>query len=327
MGKYDDYTREELIQRLISVEQLKNELLRHQQEEDRLEFAWSGNLGHWFWNYPKNQITFNPLRMEVLGYKRSELPEYVGFDFFTEKMHPDDAEFVTEQLKEHLAGKIPVWEVKYRIQAKDGSWRVYYDRGKVTQKDKEGNPLFLSGILFDVTEDEAEKQQLIAQNQEWVDREKTDGLTLLSNHSNIMYILAKYAKKSRDENKPLSVILLDIDHLKQQNELYGPMLGDEILKRTGSMIRKTMRKGDAAGRYSGEKFLLALPDTSKEEAWNLAERIREGLQESSFTQPAAVTISGGIAEYTGMETISQLIQEAEKKLYQAKSAGRNQVQL
>lgn len=325
MDTYEQDTREELIERLISVEQLKDELISHIQEEDRLEYAWSGNLGRWFWNYPKNQITFNPLRMEVLGYKKGELPDTVQSEFFTDLIHPEDIDHVMQQLMELINGNIPIIEVKYRIKAKDSTWHVFYDRGKVTRKDSEGKTLFLTGILFDITEDEEEKKQLIYQNQEWIDRTKTDGLTLLSNHSTIMYRLAKMAKQSREKSMSLSIVLFDIDHLTQQNDLYGPMLGDEILKRTGSLIRRYMRNGDAAGRYSGEKFLLVLANTSKDEAWILAEKIREKLEYSSFSQPAAVTISGGVADYAGMETISQMIQLAEEKLYEAKSAGRNQI--
>ncbi|HRL50989.1 MAG TPA: PAS domain-containing protein, partial [Enterococcus aquimarinus] len=86
-------------------------------------------------------VTFNPLKAEAIGYRKEHLPEEVGFEFFTEKIHPEDYEDVMDQMRAHLRGEVPVWEVKYRIQAKDGTWKTFYDRGKVTQRNAENKPL------------------------------------------------------------------------------------------------------------------------------------------------------------------------------------------
>ena len=74
-------TRDDLIARIRDLEILNQELLKEREQETRLEFAWSGNLGHWYWNIRANQVTFNPLKLTTLGYSISEIPEHqvVGF--------------------------------------------------------------------------------------------------------------------------------------------------------------------------------------------------------------------------------------------------------
>ena len=327
MGLYDAYSREELIQKLQAKDRLQKELLRHLQEEEKSEYAWSGNLGHWFWDYKEDQVTFNFLKAGLLGYKKKDLPETVPFSFFTDRMNPEDYKIVMEALKKHVEGKTPLWSVKYRIQANDGTWKTYYDQGEVTQRDEKGNTLFLTGIVFDITEEDSEKQELIEQTADLSVRAKTDGLTQLSNRTAIMYKLAKFTKEAKQSGESLFVVLLDIDHLKQQNEMYGPMLGDEILRKTGSLIQSYTHAYDAIGRYWGERFLMVLPKSDKEEAFEIANNIRLGLQRATFSQPAEATLSGSIVDYQGVGTLGQLIQMAEEKLYKAKNKGRNQIEL
>src|SRR5690625_3318322 len=129
-----EYSKEELLKEIDSLKRLNRQLLDTFHEAEKLEFGWTGNLGQWFWDFTINEVTYNPMKATALGYTEEELPEKVPYEFFTEKLHPDDYEHVMQMMRDHLEGKIPVWEVKYRIQAKDGSWKVYQDRGKVTER-------------------------------------------------------------------------------------------------------------------------------------------------------------------------------------------------
>ncbi|MGM0432891.1 MAG: PAS domain-containing protein, partial [Spirochaetota bacterium] len=151
MRDYTEYSQDELLSRVRELEMLSQELLEEQQRETRLDFSWSGNLGHWYWNVQTNSVVFHPLKITTLGYSLDEVPEEVTYQFFTERLHPEDYERVMQTMRDHLEGKIPVYEVEYRIKAKDGSWKWFYDRGKVTRRSEEGKPLFLAGIVFDVT--------------------------------------------------------------------------------------------------------------------------------------------------------------------------------
>lgn len=312
---------------LESVKRLNRELLTLQEEQDSLDFAWSGNLGHWYWDFQVNRVTFNPMKAMALGYTKEELPEYVDFQFFTDKLHPDDYDRVMDAMRDHLSNQSPVWEVRYRIQTKDGGYRTYYDRGKVTKRSEEGAPLFLSGIVFDVTDYEEERRRLLEENKEWAIQAKKDSLTGLYNRTNILFELGKLVNEAQmGEDKTVSISLLDIDNLTHQNSLFGPLFGDEIIKKVSQLICDNLREGDYAGNFEGGKFMMVLPNTSKAEAHALSELIRNQLLLADFTEPAEVTSSAGVAQYQPKETVSQLFNRADSMLYRVKSNGKNQVQ-
>ena len=100
------------------------------------------------------------MKVEAIGYTIEELPDKIPYSFFTDKLHPDDYERVMENMSLHLEGSTPVYEVEYRIQAKDGSWKWFYDRGKVTKRSEDGTPLFSAGIVFDVSKQKSKVENL-----------------------------------------------------------------------------------------------------------------------------------------------------------------------
>lgn len=317
---------ERLKNELEAVKRLNRELLKLQQDQDSLEFSWIGNLGHWFWDFKENKVTFNPKKAEALGFNKEELPEHVDFQFFTDRLHPEDYDFVMQIMRDHLAGKIPVWEVKYRIQAKDGSYKTYYDRGTVTQRSESGEPLFLAGIVFDITNYEAEKQELMKENKEWAQLSKRDKLTGLYNRSNILVKLGQVISEVNKKNRStVSMIILDIDNLEHQNSLFGPLFGDEVIKEAAQVIRETLQPDQFAGTFEGGKFLIVLPDVRKRDALGIAEEIRVKFHDREFSEPAEVTSSSGVAEYVGNETVSQLFNRADRLLYKVKQNGKNDV--
>ena len=143
---------------------LLDQLKREQKEEETLKFSWTGNLGHWYWDVKSNHVTFNELKIKALGFEPDEVPENIGFEFFTERLHPDDYEPVMQNMRDHLAGRTPVYETEYRIRTKGGAWKYFYDRGSITRRSEEGAPLLVAGIVFDITERknyEIKQQQLL----------------------------------------------------------------------------------------------------------------------------------------------------------------------
>jgi diguanylate cyclase (GGDEF)-like protein len=158
---------------------------------------------------------------------------------------------------------------------------------------------------------------------------KTDGLTGLLNKTNVYRMLRDYA--SDDTHAPLSVFLLDIDHFKQYNDTNGHLPGDDLLRRMGALLREHSREHEVVGRYGGEEFLVVMPNTPKDVAMRVAERIRELVESTPFenaeNQPSGrVTISGGVATAPGDgDDVDSLLRNADAALYQAKRAGRNRV--
>ncbi|MEI6386637.1 MAG: PAS domain-containing sensor histidine kinase [Spirochaetota bacterium] len=130
----------------LRIGQLEEELA----EAYRLHFPWAGNLGRWEWHYPSGVVICSPLKLKALGFESGEINPTVHD--WTARIHPEDFERTMDMMKRHLLGETPVYEVEYRIRAKDGSYKWFYDRGKVTEHSLEGKPLLIAGIVFDITE-------------------------------------------------------------------------------------------------------------------------------------------------------------------------------
>lgn len=320
----NNFTKEQLLERIEELEILCGELLKEKEQEAKLDYAWTGNLGHWYWNIKTNAVTFNLMKATALGYDKSELPEPVPYQFFTDKLHPDDYQNTMDAMLKHLYGKAPVYEVEYRIQAKDGSYKWYYDRGKITRYDKQGKPLFLAGIVFDITKRKEQQMELECKNRFLAEMSSIDGLTKLRNHRTLMEQLKVEIAIVKMNGGPLSIVFFDVDDFKKINDTKGHVVGDQVLIEIASLIKKNIRETDMAGRYGGEEFLIILPNTNLETAVNAAERIRQAIFSFSFVDDLKITISGGVSEYHG-EGLTELIHSADKKLYTAKKNGKNQI--
>ena len=208
---YSAFSREQLLGRINSLEMLTQELLNEKEQETRLEYAWTGNLGHWYWNIKTNEVTFNPLKVTTLGYDKSEIPERVTYQFFTDKLHPEDFQNAMDSMRDHLYGKADVYEIEYRIKAKDGTFKWYYDRGRITQYDENGKPAFLAGIVFDITEKKETQLELEYKNRILSEISSIDGLTKIGNHRTLIeHLKAEIAETSRTSSQ-LSIALFDID--------------------------------------------------------------------------------------------------------------------
>lgn len=336
---YADFTREQLLDHINEVELklaqthakmdalllLNRQLLREKEQEAALDFAWSGNLGHWYWDIRSNHVTFNPLKVITLGYDVSDIPEEVPFQFFTNLLHPDDYQTTMNAMKAHLNGEAPVYEVEYRIKAKDGSYHWYYDRGKITDIDANGNPVFLAGIVFDVTDKKRKVQELEAQNQLLAEEAMLDGLTKIRNRRALVEVLQHAIDDLKTKNgSTLSIALFDIDDFKRINDTKGHIFGDKVLTELAEISIRSIREPDVFGRYGGEEFLLVLPNTDKESAFLIADRIRKLVSEQCFYGDIHVTVSAGISEYLG-GSISDFIKNADENLYIAKRTGKNKV--
>lgn len=157
-----------------------------------------------------------------------------------------------------------------------------------------------------------------------------DTLTGLYNRRHAMAVLEKEAARAqRDENYKLALVILDLDFFKDINDEYGHLAGDGVLRRLSRIATERVRASDTLARIGGEEFALILPDTNSRDARQLAEAIRESVEAETFRlddSDHTITLSAGVAIWQpGMQSISELLQAADRQLYQAKSAGRNRV--
>ncbi|MHA6250408.1 sensor domain-containing diguanylate cyclase [Oceanobacillus sp. CAU 1775] len=323
---YSKYTKEELLDVIDELSMLQKELWTDRVQEDKLNFAWAGNLGHWYLNFRTSIVYFNPLKVTVLGYERDELPEKVSYSFFTDKVHPDDYENTMQAMILNMKGEAAVYECEYRIQTKDGKWKWFYDRGRVTQRDENGKPLFAAGIVFDITEQKELEERLIIENKELTKAYHTDSLTNIKNRRAIMEELENRMEQTIKYTSPLTILLIDIDNFKMVNDTYGHTFGDKVLRGVAQIIKDNIRGLDTVGRYGGEEFLVILPNTSLESARFVANRICSEIAAHPF-EDIQVTISGGIALYDNQkpDKLKTFIDHADNNLYQAKAIGKNRI--
>jgi diguanylate cyclase (GGDEF)-like protein len=163
----------------------------------------------------------------------------------------------------------------------------------------------------------------------------TDPLTGIYNRRYLERRLTDEIARANRYGMPLSVLLIDIDHFKRVNDIYGHQVGDLVLEGMAQLIVSTLRTTDIVARYGGEEIMVIAPSTPVKTAAELAERLRKVLENASFEVPLdlnreisaiGVTVSIGVA-CIGPQTrdMSELIQNADKALYRAKSEGRNRV--
>jgi len=173
------------------------------------------------------------------------------------------------------------------------------------------------------------QHELEEKNKELEQLSISDGLTGLYNHRHIQEVVHEEYERARRTGEPLSVVMLDFDHFKRVNDLYGHQVGDRVLQEMAEILRKTAREIDKLGRYGGEEFIAVLPETDAESATTFAERVRERVERHPFAvgraEPLQLTISAGTATYPypGVYNPRTLIQRADQALYAAKRAGRN----
>src|SRR5690606_30743082 len=128
--KLSKYSKEELIDYVLTLEKA----LQQKEHQLSINLKWAGNLGQWKWLYAENKVFFNDLKACTIGYEVEDIGQ-VGFEFFTNKLHPDDFERVMDNMRQHLIGKTDAYEVEYRIKHRDGYYLWYYDRGVITKRD------------------------------------------------------------------------------------------------------------------------------------------------------------------------------------------------
>ncbi len=172
-------------------------------------------------------------------------------------------------------------------------------------------------------------EELSAVNSQLMILTITDPLTGRHNRRYIVDRIDSELKLVKRTNRPLSIIMLDLDYFKKYNDKYGHIAGDEALRKLGDLFRESTRESDVVARYGGEEFLIMMPHTDKEGALKAAENLRAAVEEAVFTpggKKTKITVSLGVAAAPsdGM-AFDDLVEAADLAMYAAKKAGRNRV--
>ncbi len=199
----------------------------------------------------------------------------------------------------------------------------YFWSVKVTLQKENGEAYAILGMSTDITERKRLEDELLR-------LATTDELTNLNNRRHFFNLAEQTLSRSRRYCEPLALLMCDIDFFKHINDTFGHSVGDQVLQQVADIIKSTLRDTDIAGRIGGEEFAIMLVQTSTENAQEVAERLRQNIENSQIvledSHSVPITISIGIAIPTyPIETLATLLQHADQALYQAKRTGRNKV--
>lgn len=237
--------------------------------------------------------------------------------------------------------------------APDISKVPFYYKGKATIKSEAAIPLKIKGEVIGVLDIESDQlnafserdlrifsvfasQAAVAiENARLFDETKslslTDGLTKIANRRHFDLIVDSEIRKARSYSRPLSLAMVDLDDFKYFNDRYGHQAGDKILIRIAQNIRRNIRDTDFVARYGGEEFVIVFPETNNLTSLKVAERIRSAISSGTINlagkRSRKITVSIGVATYpaAGLTTI-ELISNADRALYRAKTLGKNRVE-
>ncbi len=158
----------------------------------------------------------------------------------------------------------------------------------------------------------------------------TDQLTGLFNRRFFESIIEKEFSKTVRYKHPMSCLMIDIDHFKRINDEYGHHAGDQVLKEISQVMKNCFREADTVARWGGEEFIILLPETTKENALQVASRLLISVSTFKFSSlPGGITVSIGLASIPepAVDTSEKLIAASDRALYEAKTKGRNRIEV
>jgi diguanylate cyclase (GGDEF)-like protein/PAS domain S-box-containing protein len=297
----------------------------------------------------------NPKGMEMLEYPWDELQQMVFIDVvsledlsrtregFEEMGQGKEVRFKTHVVSRHgeripaeflgtIRGEvvfITLRDLRERIQIEEDWGRMKNElMEKIRERDQYARELQIFKDLYEEKLKEVEKLR-----EEAVLLSYTDDLTGIYNHRFFIQQLTMEVERQKRYPIPLSLLMIDIDYFKHYNDTNGHLAGDEVLRTISMLIQQGVRHTDIVARYGGEEFSAILMNAGKEAAKEIAERVRTNVAETRLHNESAqpngdLTVSIGVATFSPpiISTLTDLIREADKALYQAKKAGRNRVE-
>ena len=280
------------------------------------------------------KIDWQSMRFAYIGPQIESLlgwspASWVSVEDWATRIHPEDRERVVNFcVAQSKAGTDH--EADYRALTPDGDHVWIRDVVHVVRNEN-GEVDSLVGFMFDISERKKTEEQLVVLQKELEALSFKDGLTGVANRRMFDSILETEWAHARRNNQPLSLIMLDIDYFKPYNDRYGHVQGDACLKRVAQVLNSAAtRARDLFARFGGEEFVLVLPETDEKSAAKIAERCRNLIFKEQIAHEASpagqiLTVSIGVSSITPshQDDPVRFIEEADRRLYQAKQRGRN----
>lgn len=268
---------------------------------------------------------------EVLGLS---VDEVCGTEFSSGQQEAAQQQLMTEK----------IWRAELKQRHRDGS-TIWVDASVTLLEDEQS--AFIGGVTInsDITERKLAEEEL-RRTKESIEQinhslrrafereqiaSRTDALTGVFNRRYFFELLEYEFAASQRYNRPLSLVMFDVDYLKKINDTYGHQAGDEMLRKTTQVVGNELRDSDVLSRYGGDEFVILLSNSDEHEAAKVLQRIHSKIRAAQMVwgeHQLGITISAGIASmHSDVENADQLVNLADQALYKAKNAGRNQMSI
>jgi diguanylate cyclase (GGDEF)-like protein/PAS domain S-box-containing protein len=261
------------------------------------------------------------------------LPEELLGQDYRQIVHPDDVASLATLLEKCLAGQ-PVETLCYRCLKKDGSYLWMEASIRLYRDQATGKPVGFVNVVRDISNRKAAEQELNLAFSIVTSLAMLDGLTGIANRRQFDETMERELRRAMRDGSMLSVLMIDVDHFKTYNDLYGHVVGDACLRQVAVAAQDVLhRTSDLFARYGGEEFVAILPNTDSRGAQVVAEMIRSAVERCQLphagNQHGIVTVSIGCAtQMLSPDTVGNpILQAADEALYEAKAAGRNRIEV
>jgi diguanylate cyclase (GGDEF)-like protein/PAS domain S-box-containing protein len=283
------------------------------------------------------KIEWATLRFSYIGPQIENLlgwspDSWLSVDDWATRMHPEDREFVVNFCVAQSQAGVN-HEADYRALTKDGDYVWIRDVVHVVRNDA-GEVDSLIGFMFDISERKRAEEELLRLHKELEALSLTDWLTGIANRRMFDQRLETEWNESRRSEKPLSLVLVDVDWFKEYNDAYGHVEGDACLRRVACVLRDVARRPrDVAARFGGDEFSLLLPETDEATAHTLARDFAEAVAEmriphgrSGAGEWVSVSIGVGTRSAGDPDDAGAFVQVVDQALYAAKRHGRGRIE-
>ncbi|MFJ4153832.1 diguanylate cyclase domain-containing protein [Pseudomonas sp. NPDC089752] len=304
--------------------------------------------GIWDWNANTGYVYRNPGWYAMLGYASHSMANSVLT--WESVIHPEDYPRVMAHFEAYINQRNERYRIEYRCRCQDGSYLWIEDSGHIIARNQDGSVARMLGAHRNidagkrlVAELEQKNQSLEAQVAErtrelsWVNQQlqrqldenrelaERDALTRIANRYRLEKSLQQECRRAQRFREPLAVIAMDVDDFKPINDRYGHAQGDAALVQVVENLQTCLRDQDLLARWGGDEFVMVLPQTTLDEALEVAAQLRRAMVQVEPIGECRLTLSYGVVQWQEGEDQDDLLGRADKALYRAKGLGKNAI--
>ncbi|MBC7202060.1 MAG: diguanylate cyclase [Pusillimonas sp.] len=309
-----------LVDRTAALRHIKRINRKLTVSEQKWKFALEGS-GDGMWDYDLTHQT-NQVSAQgkaLLGYQPDELG--ISIDEWKNHIHPEDEARVTQALEDYINGRNLHYRIEHRLKCKDGDWKWFLARGIGVEYDDHGNVTRMIGTITDISHMKASEEIIWRQA-------NFDALTGLPNRRMFFDRLEHEIRRAQRYGHGFALVFIDLDNFKEINDSYGHQAGDHALVVVADRLKNVVRASDTVARLGGDEFTLILSEvTTKSDVLIVLRKVLSVLLEPIQLKSVTVTISASMGIACCPEdaaTSDDLLNKADRAMYQAKEAGKNE---